>query len=333
MSSAIGQLDSLDFPEPDGLAGVDGLRARPVRALVRLLRPAATTAPSDDETTTTESTPAATTPRAADRRPPPPRRATAPKPTTAPPPPPTAAASAAADRAAAADDRSRVTAPLSRAGTRSLARGGAVALLVAGCVACAWIAGSAARARATRAAPDGGALAPDLPRAARRRVRRLSRRARPPAPPRARAAGGARRCAVAIQLAAARRAAAPLDRRLDVLGVRPDRGRARRQSVRGHAERVPRRPGVRARRRGLARHDLRLRAGVHARLGGASRSSSGSSAAAAAWIFKVLAALAVLACALLAARLARDRPFAARARGLEPAASRSTSPAAATTTR
>jgi hypothetical protein len=36
---------------------------------------------------------------------------------------------------------------------------------------------------------------------------------------------------------------------------------------------------------------------------------SGSSAAAAAWIFKVLAALAVLACALLAARLARDRPF------------------------
>ena len=37
---------------------------------------------------------------------------------------------------------------------------------------------------------------------------------------------------------------------------------------------------------------------------------SGSSAAAAAWIFKALAALAVLACALLAARLSRDRPFA-----------------------
>jgi alpha-1,6-mannosyltransferase len=37
---------------------------------------------------------------------------------------------------------------------------------------------------------------------------------------------------------------------------------------------------------------------------------SGSSAVAAAWIFKVLAGLAVLACALLAARLARDRPFA-----------------------
>ena len=37
---------------------------------------------------------------------------------------------------------------------------------------------------------------------------------------------------------------------------------------------------------------------------------AGTSAAAAAWIFKVLAALAVLACALLAARLARDRPLA-----------------------
>jgi hypothetical protein len=37
---------------------------------------------------------------------------------------------------------------------------------------------------------------------------------------------------------------------------------------------------------------------------------AGSSAAAAAWIFKVLAALGVLACALLAATLARDRPFA-----------------------
>jgi hypothetical protein len=38
--------------------------------------------------------------------------------------------------------------------------------------------------------------------------------------------------------------------------------------------------------------------------------SAGSSAAAAAWIFKTIAAVSVLACALLAARLARDRPFA-----------------------
>jgi alpha-1,6-mannosyltransferase len=45
---------------------------------------------------------------------------------------------------------------------------------------------------------------------------------------------------------------------------------------------------------------------------------SGSSAAAAAWIFKVLAAAGVLACALLAARLARDRPGAAAAVGWNP---------------
>ena len=45
---------------------------------------------------------------------------------------------------------------------------------------------------------------------------------------------------------------------------------------------------------------------------------SGSSAAAAAWIFKVLAAAAVLACAVLAARLARDRPGAAALIGWNP---------------
>jgi hypothetical protein len=45
---------------------------------------------------------------------------------------------------------------------------------------------------------------------------------------------------------------------------------------------------------------------------------SGSSAAAAAWIFKVLAALGVLACALLATRLARDRPLAAALVGWNP---------------
>jgi hypothetical protein len=45
---------------------------------------------------------------------------------------------------------------------------------------------------------------------------------------------------------------------------------------------------------------------------------SGSSAAAAAWIFKVLAALGVLACALLAARLARHRPAAAALVGWNP---------------
>ncbi|HUH14827.1 MAG TPA: glycosyltransferase 87 family protein [Gaiellaceae bacterium] len=45
---------------------------------------------------------------------------------------------------------------------------------------------------------------------------------------------------------------------------------------------------------------------------------SGSSAAAAAWIFKLLAALGVLACTLLAARLARDRPLAAALVGWNP---------------
>ncbi len=45
---------------------------------------------------------------------------------------------------------------------------------------------------------------------------------------------------------------------------------------------------------------------------------SGSSAAAAAWIFKVLAAIGVLACAVLAARLARDRPAAAALVGWNP---------------
>ncbi|HUP33022.1 MAG TPA: glycosyltransferase 87 family protein [Gaiellaceae bacterium] len=45
---------------------------------------------------------------------------------------------------------------------------------------------------------------------------------------------------------------------------------------------------------------------------------SGTSAPAAAWIFKVLAALGVLACVVLAARLARDRPLAAALVGWNP---------------
>jgi uncharacterized SAM-binding protein YcdF (DUF218 family) len=45
---------------------------------------------------------------------------------------------------------------------------------------------------------------------------------------------------------------------------------------------------------------------------------SGSSAAVAAWIFKALAALGVLACVVLAARLARDRPYAAALVGWNP---------------
>jgi len=45
---------------------------------------------------------------------------------------------------------------------------------------------------------------------------------------------------------------------------------------------------------------------------------SGSSAAAAAWVFKVLAAAGVLGCAVLAARLARDRPAAVALVGWNP---------------
>ena len=45
---------------------------------------------------------------------------------------------------------------------------------------------------------------------------------------------------------------------------------------------------------------------------------AGGSAAAAAWIYKVLAAVGVLACVLLAARLARDRPYAAALVGWNP---------------
>jgi hypothetical protein len=45
---------------------------------------------------------------------------------------------------------------------------------------------------------------------------------------------------------------------------------------------------------------------------------SGSSAESAAWIFKTMAALAVLACVLLAARLASDQPYAAALVGWNP---------------
>ena len=66
----------------------------------------------------------------------------------------------------------------------------------------------------------------------------------------------------------ARRSVAGLDRRVDVLGVRPDRRRARRRSLRRHAERVPGRPRLQQGRCGLARNDVGLRARVHAALGG-----------------------------------------------------------------
>ena len=122
-------------------------------------------------------------------------------------------------------------------------------------------------ARAAERRPSGRRLAPRLvlPRAAGRRVRRLRRRRRA----RARVAAASRRrrgARVRDPARAARRAAAALDRRMDVLGLRPHRGRARREPVRAAPSDVPRRSRVPVRRDGLARHDDRLRPGVHARV-------------------------------------------------------------------
>ena len=119
----------------------------------------------------------------------------------------------------------------------------------------------------------------------------------------------------------ARGAAAALDRRLDVLGVRADRGGARRQPVRRRRRsEFPARSGVRPRRarRGATRRRSTGRRFTLLSEGVALRRRLLRDAAA--WIFKALAALAVLACALLAARLARDASVRARARRLEPAA-------------
>ncbi len=131
---------------------------------------------------------------------------------------------------------------------------------------------------------------------------------------------------------AARRAAPPLDRCLDVLGVRLDRER-RRQSLPRHAGRASRsNPAYELRGRRLARHDVRLRAGVQLALA-ARRVLAGPSADTAAWVVQ-------------GARGARDAGVARRSPpASRPTArsrprswagtrcSRSTSPAAATTTR
>ncbi len=58
--------------------------------------------------------------------------------------------------------------------------------------------------------------------------------------------------AVAIQLTPLGGAATALDRRVDVLGLRAHRNRARRQPVPRRARRVPGRSGLPVRRRGLA---------------------------------------------------------------------------------
>ena len=102
-------------------------------------------------------------------------------------------------------------------------------------------------------------------RRARAGVRRVRRRGRARRARRAAAAGASRRGGDPAR--PARRAAPPLHRRVDVLGVRVDRGRAGRQPLRRPAGGIPGEPGGGLRRRGLARDDDGLRAGLHPALG------------------------------------------------------------------
>ena len=146
----------------------------------------------------------------------------------------------------------------------ALLAAGAVAVLVAGCVACAWVEG-APLVPADGGRADGGSLGALFLALLVARVRRI--------PGGARALPAGDTCAprrrgrrLRDPVDPARRSVAGLDRRVDVLGVRPDCRRARRRSLCRHAERVPGRPGLRQGRRGLARNDVGLRARVHAAL-------------------------------------------------------------------
>ena len=256
MSSAIGGLEPVSFPEPTDWPEWTDVRARDGRSLVRLRH-------DDDDTRRrvdprdrlrTKTAPAEPSGRG-DREPP--RRP--PAQSLPPPTPPPSAAPAdrspgvadTAARAPGAPRSWRPWRPRSSSPAASRARGSRERR-------------SSRRRRAARTAARPGAGLPRLPR---RRLPRLSRRAGAAAPSPAGAAHRAR-CRVRDPAGAARGAAVALHRRLDVLGVRPDRSRARRQPVCGYAGRVPGRSLVRVRRCGLARHDLRLRAGVHAALGG-----------------------------------------------------------------
>ena len=124
--------------------------------------------------------------------------------------------------------------------------------------------GLAARPARRRDARPGDGVA--VPRAPRRGVRLLPRRAS------ARQAGvragqGSRRRRRARAARPARRAAPPLDRRLDVLELRLDRRRGRRQPVCRPAVRVPAEPRRAVHGRRLAGYDHGVRAGLHRALG------------------------------------------------------------------
>ena len=102
----------------------------------------------------------------------------------------------------------------------------------------------------------------------------------------------------------ARRAASPLDRRVDLLGLRLDRGGGRRQPVRRPAVGVPGEPGVPVPRGRVARH-ARPSTGRRSRCcPSRSRASPGRSADAAAWIYKAIAAAGILAAVAAVARVA-----------------------------
>ena len=104
-----------------------------------------------------------------------------------------------------------------------------------------------------------GAPGPGLPRLRARGARALPRRALAAACPAA-SAGGRGRARCRDPAGPARRSAPALDRCVDVLGLRTDRGRAPREPVRRAADRVPARPGVPVHRHRLAPHDDGLRA-------------------------------------------------------------------------
>ena len=147
----------------------------------------------------------------------------------------------------------------------------------------AWSSSSSSRGCAALAWPDDSPLVPQRRRTrratapgrgrsscCRARARRLRRGAA-----RCCAGRGGRRRAVVVARRGdparpARGAAAALDRRVDVLGLRPHRRRARRRTrTATRPSDFPDDPALPVRRRGLARHDVGLRARLHARLGAA----------------------------------------------------------------
>ena len=307
------------LPRAEGLPRVEGLRARPVRQVVRLLPGQRLHAAGDDDRDDgrpsreqTDSVPDA-----------PPASQPPPKQTPPPVAPPPATTRRRPPR------RRRPPSP-SCPDARHPARGGCGRAARRGLRRLRVGRGCAARAGGRR--PRGRRLARSaLPRAARPRLRRVPDGARAAA---ARVAGASRggRRGLRDPADPARRPAARLDGRVDVLGVRPDRGGARRRSVRRHAERVPGRSRLRQGRRGLARHDVGVRACVHARSPKASRScpaprprrrrgSSRCSRRSACWPARC-------------SRRGSPAPRPTRRRSSAGTrSSRSTSPAAATTTR